>query len=94
MKVIKIAGEVIMAEETIKDFYMCPKCLEPALEPTPCPNCGGERLHCRPGDPDDPCRKPYTAMTDEHRSRAPIWWLCAIGALDPEKLKENRTDQS
>ena len=83
-----------MAEEAIKDFYMCPKCLEPALEATPCPNCGGERLHCRPGDPDDPCRKPYMAATEDHISRAPIWWLCAIGVLDPEKVAKSQKDKT
>ena len=84
-----------MAEETIKKFYMCPKCLEPALEPTPCPKCGGERLRCRPGDPDDPCRKPYLVAAGAGMSRAPIWWLRAIGALEPDEDRlKNRPDET
>ncbi len=73
-----------MADEIIKKFYMCPKCMEPAKKATPCPSCGGQRLPCRPGEPDDPCRKPYMAPTGEIISRAPVWWLRAIGALDTE----------
>lgn len=71
-----------MIDTEVKIFYMCPKCMEPAEEPTPCPNCGGERIPCRPGDPDDPCRKPMMSSSGEIRSRAPVWWLRAIGALD------------
>ena len=71
-----------MANTDVRIFYMCPKCMEPALEQTSCPTCGGERITCRPGEVDDPCRKPLMLPTGQVRSRAPIWWLVAIGALD------------
>jgi hypothetical protein len=70
-----------MTDEVVKMFYMCPNCMEPAEEPTPCPKCGGNRVPCRPGESDDPCRKPFMAPTGEIRSRAPVWWLQAIGRL-------------
>jgi hypothetical protein len=70
-----------MAEKVIEVFYLCPRCMEPADEPTPCPRCGGARVICRPGAPDDPSRKPLIAPTGEIRSHAPVWWLRATGAL-------------
>lgn len=81
-----------MTYEVVGKFYMCPRCMEPALEASRCPKCGGERVTCCPGDPDDPCRQPYMAPTGAIRSRAPVWWLQAIGLLDDEtvdKLKRN-----
>ncbi len=67
--------------ELVEIFYLCPRCLEPADEPLPCPRCGGERVMCRPGAANDPVRKPLIAATGEFRGRAPVWWLRAIGAL-------------
>ena len=64
-----------MTYQVVKVFYVCPKHLEPSDEPTPCPKCGRERVTCRPGDADDPCRKPLISPTGEIRSRAPQWWL-------------------
>ena len=75
-----------MADKVAVTFYMCPKCMEPALSPTPCPKCGGERVTCCPGELNDPCRKPLMAPTGEIRSRAPLWWLHAIGGLDAETM--------
>lgn len=75
-----------MAEKLIALFYMCPRCLEPATDPTPCPSCGGERIECCPGAMEDPCRKPLFAPTGEIRSRAPLWWLKAKGALDQDTI--------
>lgn len=55
--------------------YLCPRCFEAQTAPGFCPNDGAELLSCRPGAPDDPCRRPL--MDDKGRvvSRAPIWWL-------------------
>ena len=64
-----------MAYEVMKVFYVCPKHMEPAREPSPCPRCGRERVTCRPGDADDPCRKPLMSAAGEVKSRAPLWWL-------------------
>jgi hypothetical protein len=67
--------------ESVEIFYLCPRCMEPADEPLPCPRCGGQRVTCRPGTANDPVRKPLTTATGELRSRAPVWWLQAVGAL-------------
>jgi len=79
-----------MTYEVVGKFYMCPRCMEPSLEASPCPKCGGERVTCRPGDPDDPCRRPFTTETGQTRSRAPVWWLEALGTLDPETIAKLR----
>jgi hypothetical protein len=56
-------------------LYLCPRCLLPGESPGPCPRCGGPRLTCRPGDPDDPCRRPLIDPQGQVRTRAPLWWL-------------------
>ncbi|OGO13127.1 MAG: hypothetical protein A2Y93_03410 [Chloroflexi bacterium RBG_13_68_17] len=56
-------------------LYLCPRCLLPGEEPGLCPQCGTERLTCRPGDPDDPCRRPLMDAAGRVRTRAPLWWL-------------------
>jgi len=63
----------------ITKFYMCPKCFEAADDPTPCPRCGGKRAMCQPGAADNPIRKPLMSATGELKSRAPVWWLQAVG---------------
>ena len=61
---------------------LCPNCLTPAGEPGPCAVCGHERLVCRPGDPDDPCRKPLMTASGEIKTQAPLWWLLqTVGSL-------------
>lgn len=56
-------------------IHICTRCLTPAGEGGTCSACGGQRISCRPGDPDDPCRRPL--MDDRGRvlTRAPLWWL-------------------
>lgn len=61
-------------------FYSCPKCFEAAVDPTPCPRCGGEQVTCRPGALDNPARRPLTTPAGEIRNRAPVWWLRASSA--------------
>ncbi|HSB90704.1 MAG TPA: hypothetical protein VLD63_11835 [Anaerolineales bacterium] len=56
-------------------LYLCARCLLPGDAPGPCPRCGRERLTCRPGDPDDPCRRPVIDAAGKVRTRAPLWWL-------------------
>lgn len=56
-------------------LYLCPNHLIPSDQPGICPRCDREMVGCRPGDPDDPCRRP---MMDQHGrilTRAPLWWL-------------------
>lgn len=58
-----------------QEIYLCPKCLTPGGEPGACPECGHTRVGCRPGDPDDPCRRPLIDANGKLRTRAPLWWL-------------------
>lgn len=58
-----------------QEIYLCPNCLLPGEKPGACPECGHARLGCRPGDPDDPCRRPLMDADGNVRSRAPFWWL-------------------
>jgi hypothetical protein len=65
----------MMGEAVDVQLYLCPRCLLPGETVGPCPRCGGQRLTCRPGDPDDPCRKPLIDAEGMVRTRAPLWWL-------------------
>jgi hypothetical protein len=59
----------------MEQVYLCPRCLLAGDAAGPCPRCGQERLTCRPGDPDDPCRRPWIDAHGRVRTRAPLWWL-------------------
>ena len=41
----------------------------------PCAVCGHEFIECRPGDPDDPCRKPLMDADGDLITHAPQWWV-------------------
>jgi hypothetical protein len=56
-------------------IYMCPNCFNPGDTDGPCAICGTQVLQCRPGDPDDPCRRPLQDSSGNIKSRAPKWWL-------------------
>ncbi len=62
-------------DEAIPTVFLCPRCLTPHGKAGPCTNCGAELLQCRPGDPDDPCRKPLMTRSGQLTSHAPRWWL-------------------
>jgi len=64
-----------MGTKTEAEVYLCPNCLLPAAEPGPCSRCGRERVGCKPGDPDDPCRRPLMSEDGRVLTRAPLWWL-------------------
>jgi hypothetical protein len=64
-----------MDDTGLVQLYLCPRCLLSGDSSGPCPRCGGERLTCRPGDPDDPCRRPLIDAEGQVRTRAPLWWL-------------------
>jgi hypothetical protein len=64
-----------MPDQTETMLYLCPNCYTPGEAPGACPMCGHEMLGCRPGDPDDPCRKPLIDSAGRVRTRAPRWWL-------------------
>jgi hypothetical protein len=57
------------------EIFLCPNCFLPADKPGECPQCGHTRVGCRPGDPDDPCRRPLIGSDGKLRTRAPLWWL-------------------
>jgi hypothetical protein len=57
------------------EIYLCPNCFTPGDKPGACPECGTMRVGCRPGDPDDPSRKPIIDENGHVRTRAPLWWL-------------------
>ena len=64
--------------------YLCPRHLIPQEKPGQCSFCDLELIECRPGDPDDPCRRPVVDEQGRVRSRAPLWWLeKTVGALKP-----------
>lgn len=56
-------------------IYLCPNCLSAAESAGNCPACGTPVLECRPGDSDDPCRRPIIDARGNVRTRAPLWWL-------------------
>ena len=64
-----------MSADFSEEIYLCPKCLEAQLAPGPCPNDGTDLLTCKPGDPDDPCRRPIVDAMGQVKTRAPVWWL-------------------
>ncbi len=64
-----------MTENYTEEIYLCPLCLQAQASPGPCPNDGSELLTCRPGDPDDPCRRPLMDSEGQVKTRAPVWWL-------------------
>jgi hypothetical protein len=59
----------------MEQVYLCPRCFEAQSSPGNCPNDGEELLGCRPGDPDDPCRRPLMNNQGKIVARAPVWWL-------------------
>lgn len=64
-----------MAENFTEEVYLCPQCLEAQASPGACPNDGSELLTCKPGDPNDPCRRPLIDAEGHVKTRAPAWWL-------------------
>jgi len=64
-----------MDDQRIGQVYLCPRCLQGQEQAGDCPRCGEPLLTCRPGDADDPCRKPIMDRHGRVRSRAPLWWL-------------------
>jgi len=80
-----------MSQEPRPRICLCPKCLTPAGEPGACPVCGHELLVCRPGDPDDPCRKPLMTAGGEIKTQAPLWWLTlTLGELPQIAAKASK----
>jgi len=64
-----------MEQRELTQVYLCPRCLLAGDVPGACPRCGGERLSCRLGNPDDPSRRPLIDAQGRVRTRAPLWWL-------------------
>jgi hypothetical protein len=76
-----------MDDTPIKNVYLCPQCLTAAEQPGRCEVCGGTRLGCRLGEPDDACRRPLIDAEGRVRTRAPLWWLVhSVGPLIEHKI--------
>jgi len=71
----RLGGDGEVAGSMVDQVYLCPRCLDSQASAGICPRCGLERLGCRPGDPDDPCRRPLVDDAGQVRTRAPLWWL-------------------
>jgi len=69
--------------------YLCRRCFVAQAGPGNCPRCGLELVSCRPGDPDDLCRRPLMDAQGRIRTRAPLWWLhFSVGELVERVLRE------
>lgn len=66
----------MMTEEVV--IYVCRRCTASAGEPGKCQFCGGEKVACRPGNDDDPLRRPLIDAEGNVLTRAPRWWLLQI----------------
>jgi hypothetical protein len=76
----------------IERLYLCPNCfnaLESAAVAEPCQVCGHSLVECKPGAPDDPCRKPLTDNDGDLLTRAPLWWVEHYKRLAAESLEES-----
>jgi len=76
-----------MVDFTLEWVFLCPRCLTAADMPGDCSVCGTHRVGCRPGDLDDPCRRPLIDSQGRIRTRAPRWWLNHTVALLAEILE-------
>jgi hypothetical protein len=85
-------GKVDMAGPMDVEMYLCPRCLDSQPGAGACPRCGVERIGCRPGDADDPCRRPLVDAAGQVRTRAPLWWLRqTVGPLT--RFLDRRTER-
>ena len=64
-----------MGYQDVERIYLCPDCLTPGEASGQCSECGATLVECRPGESDDPCRRPLMNKEGEVLTRAPIWWL-------------------
>jgi hypothetical protein len=53
-----------------------------------------ELLTCKPGDPDDPCRRPLIDAKGQIKTRAPVWWLKYSVTDLMDILEEDRNSES
>lgn len=83
-----------MTEGFAKQIHLCPKCLEAQAAPGLCPNDGMELLTCKPGDPDDPCRRPLIDAMGQIKTRAPVWWLKYSVTELMDILEDDRKSES
>lgn len=58
-------------------FYMCPVCFEVSKEPRR--HHGREMVSCCAGEPGSYLRKPMTDENGQMVSRAPVWYMEAMG---------------
>ena len=76
----------------VTHLYLCPNCfhaLEAIEAVTTCEVCGHTPIVCKPGDPDDPCRKPLMDGDGDVLTRAPQWWIVRYKELAAQSTKGN-----
>ncbi len=56
-------------------IYLCRRGFHTQGQAGKCPRDGLELVRCKPGAPDDPCRKPLMEAQGRVMTRAPRWWL-------------------
>jgi hypothetical protein len=77
-----------MTEGALDKLYLCIRCFEPSSSPGSCPRCGRALIQCRPGDPDDPCRRPLIDQYGQVLTRAPRWYLEKTVAALMDSIEE------
>lgn len=63
-------------------FYICPVCFQVCDSEKECH--AHRMLACNPGEPGDERRKPVKDPFGQDASRAPRWYLEAVGRIRPE----------
>lgn len=74
----------------LERLYLCPNCfnaLQAEAMAEPCEVCGHSLIECRPGDTDDPCRKPMMDDDGDLVTRAPMWWVERYKKLAADSLR-------
>jgi len=62
---------------TVYLFYICPVCFNACEDPQECHE--HQMIGCEPGSPDHARRKPVIDISGRVRTRAPLWYLEAMG---------------
>jgi hypothetical protein len=70
--------------KTGENFYICPVCFQVCDSQQECH--AHRMVECAPGKPGDERRKPVTNRFGRYASRAPRWYLEAIGRMPPSQV--------
>lgn len=67
-------------------FYICPVCFNACKDPEECHE--HQMMCCDPGMPDDERRKPMMDASGRVQTRAPLWYLRAVGWIPAGRSPE------